>query len=111
MDDYFLDDVDRELRRKPLEASLESRLRTWCQDRGYIYLKNEGMRSFPDRSVIGPGWVVFLELKRHGEEPRKGQIRMLDRLSSLGHHAVWFDNFRDSTEYLTKIHNQHNDDQ
>jgi hypothetical protein len=102
------DDFDKALKppRPPKEKSLEARLREWCVSHGWIYQKNEGLRNFPDRTIIGPGWVCFLELKRKGHRPRTGQLQTIHTLQDLGHHADWADDFDQAIQILTKISNE-----
>jgi len=91
---------------KPKEKTLEAQLREWVLAQGWLYIKNEGTRDFPDRLVIGPGWTAFLELKRKGYLPRAGQMRTMTELRALNQNADWSSDLEYCKEYLTDINNE-----
>ena len=57
-------------------------------------LKIIGNKGWPDRLLISPqGRMVFIEFKRMGQRPRPLQEYMLERLTNMGVHAVWIDDY------------------
>lgn len=49
-----------------MEKHEERKFKTWCESQGYLCLKLrpvEKARGFPDRTVVTPNGVVFIELK------------------------------------------------
>lgn len=49
------------------ESALEAKCRKYVVERGCLFIKNQGTRGFPDRTIIGPtGHIVFVEFKRPG---------------------------------------------
>ena len=63
---------------RQLEHAIESKLETACIERGWLCPKasSPGKGGFPDRIVItNNGIVVFVEVKRPYEIPRKLQVK------------------------------------
>ena len=76
------------------EAHLEEHVRTICRDLGVIYVHHrrsqETEAGFPDDVLIGPGGVLFRELKRTGCNPTPAQTHMIAALGDAGADvAVW----------------------
>ena len=76
------------------EAHLEEHVRTICRDLGVIYVHHrrsqETEAGFPDDVLIGPGGVLFRELKRTGCNPTPAQTHMIAALAEAGADvAVW----------------------
>lgn len=48
-----------------MEKDEERKFRLWCQKRGYLCLKLKlaTQRGFPDRTVITPEKIIFMEMK------------------------------------------------
>jgi len=44
-----------------------------------------------DWAFMRPACVVFMELKKTGEEPEKHQLEWLAKMRHLGYHADWCD--------------------
>ena len=80
-----------------LERDLEKAVVKLCGDLGFITYKfsSPSQRGVPDRIIIGPGGVLFLELKRFGEWPTKLQQYHIDRINAVGGKADWADNIID----------------
>lgn len=58
-------------------------------------------RSVPDRIVTLPGGILaFVELKRPGEKPTKGQAREHERLRGLGQRVYVIDTFDGVDQFL-----------
>lgn len=80
---------------KRLETSVERRFVYLLDSRGITHLKFNvrGRRDWPDRGVFLPGGnLVFVELKRPGEEPRPSQLHKHDELRQLGYSVIVEDN-------------------
>lgn len=80
---------------KPLETSVERRFVYLLDKHGITHLKfnMRGRRDWPDRGVFLPGGnLVFVELKRPGEEPHPSQLRKHDELRRLGYPVIVEDN-------------------
>lgn len=59
-----------------------------CFRRGFTALKMgvPGWRNWPDRQILlGFGYTFFIEFKREGEEPNKGQDHRHDELRKKGY--------------------------
>lgn len=80
------------------ESSLESYFCREVKANGGETRKHKGRKNDPDRIVIWPGAtkfiaasIHFVELKRPGGKPRRGQARELKRLSDMGCTALYLD--------------------
>lgn len=78
------------------ESSIERYFVKQVREHGGQSRKLRGQPNDPDRLVIwpaafGPAAVHFVELKRPGAKPRKGQRRELERLNSWGCTALYLD--------------------
>ena len=76
------------------EADLEEHIREICRDVGVMrvhHLRSQGTQAgFPDDVLIGPGGVLWRELKRTRCNPTPAQDRVLEALSAAGQDvAVW----------------------
>lgn len=74
-----------------LEASIEKFLVEAVKDRNGVAVKLNpaGLKGIPDRLVILPGRIIFVELKRPvGATIARLQKWWRRRLTSLGHEAV-----------------------
>lgn len=69
-----------------LESRVEAGLRRKVIKHGGMFLKfvSPGQSGVPDRVIIDRGRIVFVELKREGEEPRKLQRKVIERLRKHG---------------------------
>lgn len=88
-----------------LEANIEMDFVKACGGQGCMALKYQpdGSINWPDRLVLlgnGTDRVFWIELKRFGEEPRKGQLSRHRNLRSLGYHVYWCDNLADAIDFL-----------
>ena len=84
------------------ECDIERKFVKFCLDKGWLCLKLriDGENGFPDRTVITPNGVHFIELKRPGGKLRARQIVWLDRLTALGYNADYFDSLEAAIERL-----------
>lgn len=81
----------------PLESDLETKFVELVNDDENFTKKGKGIVGWPDREVyLNNGHIFFIELKRLGEEPRKIQYHIMDKLKELGYHVFWTDNFKEA---------------
>ena len=68
------------------EHAIEAYLQKQCEKQNILCKKFESpsTRGYPDRILIHHGTVVFVELKRPGEKPRKLQMYRIEELISHG---------------------------
>jgi len=87
-----------------LEKDLEKKIARWCKDNGYLTYKfsSPSMRGVPDRIIIGPLGVLFLELKRPGNEPTKLQLKHIDDINAVSWGSARAD-WTDSVEGAVKL--------
>ena len=85
----------------PLEKALERKVVGFCKSKGLLCYKftSPSNRGVPDRVVIGPKGVLFLELKREGCKPTPLQSYHIERIREAGGNAAWADNL-DTAEAL-----------
>ncbi len=67
-----------------IESALEKSIGRWCKQQGYQWLKLAGPRGWPDRTLIIPGRVVFVETKTPTGRLSPHQQFWLAKLSELG---------------------------
>lgn len=82
-----------------LESQIERDYVKWCKGGQILTLKQNAnwYANIPDRLTIIPdGGAFFLELKRHGETPRSGQVKRLALLERMGYRAYWADSLEDA---------------
>lgn len=75
---------------KPIERIAEDKFVERCAQRGFLALKMEipGWVNWPDRQVLlGHGYTFFIEFKREGEEPRRGQLHRHRELRKAGYNV------------------------
>lgn len=68
------------------ERAVERYLIKECEKRGWLCWKfvSPGRRGVPDRIVIRPGAVAFVEVKRKGGRVSPLQLRRIDELTRRG---------------------------
>ena len=84
-----------------LESTIERKYVRWCRTCGVIALKlnPNWYKSIPDRIVVIPGGMCFfLEFKRPGEKPRKGQYKRMRQMRRMGFKVFWADNLEDAIQ-------------
>lgn len=79
-----------------LEKEIEKAIRLFAIARGWLCWKfvSPGLRGVPDRIFIRAGRVVFIEVKRPGEEPNEQQANRHTELRAAGCEVYWVDNLR-----------------
>lgn len=88
------------------ESKLEKDVRLWAEAMGIHTRKtvSPSRRGFMDRLFSGKRGLLFLELKRPGEEPEPLQyleIRLFNETSCPVNAADWSDNFEDAIAKIT----------
>lgn len=87
-----------------LEKQVEQYLIKQVKSLGGLSLKLTSLIGIPDRLVILPGGkVVFVELKRPGEKPRKVQVLRMRQLRRLGFKTYVADNYESIDELLSEV--------
>lgn len=78
---------------RPLERNVEASLVRYAKKHGIYTRKfvSPSQRGVPDRIFVKNGVVLFLEVKRPGEEPTKLQLHELKQLTDQGANATWVD--------------------
>ena len=80
----------------PVEKVAELKFVELIEQNGYYALKMEipGWRNWPDRQVLlGDGYTFFVEFKRKGETPRKGQLYRIKKLREKGYNVYVCDSY------------------
>ena len=67
------------------EAGIEQRVVKYCNDHKLLTYKftSPSHRGVPDRLIIGPGRVLFLELKQAAKKPTPLQEREIRRINQF----------------------------
>ena len=78
---------------RPRESSVEAAIVRYAGERGILTRKfaSPARRGVPDRIFVRDGVVLFLEVKRPGEEPTPLQEHELGLLRQHGANAEWCD--------------------
>ena len=78
-----------------LEKDIERKVVAYAKSKGVLCFKfaSPGNRGVPDRILIKNGRVLFLELKRPGQQPTALQLHVIDQLLDAGVLATWADSF------------------
>ena len=86
------------------EKQVETHLKKQCKKQNIFCekLKFISCNGAPDRILIKNGTVLFLELKRNGEEPRKNQKALHKQMKSYGAIVDWTDSKQGVNEILEK---------
>ena len=84
-----------------LEKDIEKVVK-WCLTQGYecLKLRIDGENGFPDRTVITPQGIFFVEMKRPGGKLRARQRVWLDKLTNLGYSADCFDTLEGAIDWI-----------
>jgi len=85
------------------EGKIEQAFARYCRTRGVLCLKLEvaSQAGFPDRTVIGPGFVFFVEFKRDMRcQPSGRQEWWIHELKQRGQAAFVCYSLKDAVEVL-----------
>lgn len=87
------------------ERKIEEKVVRLCRQMGLYCRKfsSPSNRGVPDRIIGKNGRILFLELKRPGNEPTALQLREINLIRNCGLRAVWVDNFRDAEIVIRSI--------
>jgi hypothetical protein len=91
----------------PLEKEIERKIVFHCKARGLLCYKfvspaNSGV---PDRTILGQGKALYLEVKRRGKQPTALQLREIARINKVG--GAVAANWCDSIEQARLIIDEH----
>jgi Holliday junction resolvase len=86
------------------ESKIEAKVVKYCRDHGIYTRKfaSPSNRGVPDRLFVMNGKVMFIELKRPGNEPTALQHHELDVLRAHGAHATWADSYQGAVLQLQR---------
>lgn len=60
-----------------------------------------GHRNYPDRQILcGKGYIFFIEFKRPGEEPRRGQLSRHKKIRARGYNVYICDSVASAVDIL-----------
>jgi len=66
-----------------------------------LKMEIRGRRNYPDRQVLcGDGYIFFIEFKREGEKPNKGQLSRHKKLRARGYRVYVCDNLQSAKDAL-----------
>ncbi len=87
------------------ESKLESELTEYARQLGVGFYKtvSPGLRGWPDRTAVGPGGVIFIELKAPGKKPRAEQEKVHRMLRDHGADVRVVDNLGDGEGALEDV--------
>lgn len=85
-----------------VESDLESDISDFAKIRGWFECKfiSPALRGVTDRLFIRRGRVIFLEVKKLGEEPTPQQLFRHREMRSFGAEVFWVDNLEDARRIL-----------
>jgi hypothetical protein len=85
-----------------LESKIEQDFVDYAESLGCraLKLRIDGQRGFPDRTVLTPVGVLFLEFKRPGGRTHVQQRGWIFRLHEMGFVADIVDNYSDAVDLL-----------
>ena len=83
-----------------LESSIERACKRIAEGLGYMLLKIERRKGWPDRILILPGSVVWIEFKREGELASPLQLWVHKKLQSLNQTVIIVRSVKDFEELL-----------
>ena len=80
-----------------MEKHIEAKCRKFAKARGHVFWKLvvQGYPGVPDRLMLSPGRVVFIEFKAPGKKPTPLQAAWHSRLRALGFEVHVIDNVLD----------------
>lgn len=87
-----------------LERDVEADIRKLAIRLGWLCWKfvSPGLRGVPDRIFIKAGRVIFIEVKRPGEEPNEQQAKRHDELRAAGCEVHWVSSVREARVILSR---------
>jgi len=85
-----------------LERDDEEKTVTFAVRHGILHLKGNraGNTGWPDQEFFFNSRMVFMELKRRGEDLKKNQPERIDKLVGLGFTVGVFDDYRTASYFL-----------
>lgn len=91
--------------REQVEADIEEKVVEHALSLGALHLKLNvrGRTGWPDQMFLHNGKVLFLELKRPGEEPTKIQAHTHSLIRQQGGWVEWTDNLDEAKRILNAL--------
>lgn len=89
----------------PLESTIENAYVDFARGLGVLAIKfkDDKRRNAPDRLNLCPGMhTFFIEFKKRGEKPRRGQILYHDMLRNMGYAVYVCDTLDQAKHVLAK---------
>lgn len=90
--------------KKPVarESKVEKDIREYAEATGWWQAKfvSPSKDGVPDRVLIRGGLVLWMEVKRPGEEPSAKQYLRMSEMKKHGANVCWVDNFESAKEWL-----------
>lgn len=85
-----------------LESDVEAAILKAARRLGWLCWKfvSPGHKGVPDRILMRKGRVIFLEVKKWGEEPTTQQNIRADEIRAKGVEVFWVDNLEDALVIL-----------
>lgn len=85
-----------------LESKVEGESMRYAERRGWWQAKfvSPNQRGVPDRILIRAGRVIFIEFKRHGEEPTRQQLKRHREMREHGAEVFVIDTLEEAMEIL-----------
>jgi len=87
------------------ESKVEKDIRRYAEATGWWQAKftSPSKNGVPDRVFIRKGMVLWMEVKRPGEEPTAQQHLRMKDMKKHGAIVCWVDNLKDAKEWLDLI--------
>lgn len=84
------------------ESKVEKDIREYAMATGWWVAKfvSPAKSGVPDRVFIRSGIVLWMEIKRPGEEPTAQQYKRMKDMKKYGAITTWVDNFAAAKEWL-----------
>lgn len=83
------------------EKDIENYLKRKC--RLCLKFTSPGMVGVPDRIVVDPAGIFFVEVKAPGKKPRPSQLAVHRKLEKLGHKVWVVDSYESVDQALTEM--------
>lgn len=87
------------------ESKVEKEIREYAEATGWWQAKfvSPSKTAVPDRVFIRGGMVLWMEVKRPGEEPTAQQYYRMKEMKKYGAIVCWVDSFESAKEWLDLI--------
>ncbi len=88
-----------------LESKVEYAVTRYAKYKGCQHFKfvSPGNKFVPDRIITHKGNVLFVEFKAPGKLPRKGQVKIISKMTQSGTSVVVIDNIENGRRVIDKF--------